>query len=206
MQGIWVFFLIQKTQHYNLKPSFNETKWISHFSAHTPVVSSHRSLSCALCPNQMHPVFPRGNHQNLLNYCPLIAAGTWQIAGQESDTTECVSGLWGQAHLQPNDTCVRLARPVHDKPMQFQRCLRARGDFSDAAGGWFTELCRVPRFESLGAWKGFTWQATNNYTLLFPLYSIILPPLSPGCELLWTSKVAFYFDHNTTKHCSFLIW
>lgn len=57
---------------------------------------SYAQTRCILC-------FYKETIRIYWNYCTLIAAGTWQIAGQESDTRECVSGLWGQAHLQPND-------------------------------------------------------------------------------------------------------
>lgn len=154
----------------------------------------------------MHPVFLQGNHQNLLKLLYTDSSGDMTNRRPRVRYHSLCSGALGAGPFATKWYCVRLACSVHDKLMQFQCCLWARGDFSDAGCGWFTELCRVPRFESLGAWKGFTWQATNNYTLLFPLYSIIFPLLSPGFELLWTSKVGFYFDHNTTKHCSFLIW
>lgn len=175
------------------------------FCTHSRCLRQRRP-SRVLCPNQMRPVSPPGNHQNLLK---LLRADSCRDMTNRRPSVRyhgVCSGASGAGPFATKWYCVRPARLARDKLMQFQCCLRASGDLSDAGGGSFTELCRVPRFESLGAGKGFTWQATNNYTPLFPLYSIILPPLSPGVELLWTSKVGFYFDHNTTKHCSFLIW
>lgn len=123
------------------------------------------------------------------------------------------SGALGAGPFATKWYCVRLASSVHDKLMQFLGCLWAWGDFSDAGCGSFAELCRVPRSESLRAWKGFTWQATNNYTPLFPLYSIIFAPLisrswafvnKQGRLPCWPqhNKTLFFSDMiNKTRPC-----
>lgn len=165
-----------------------------------------RRLSGALCTNQMHPVFLQGNHQNLLKLLYTDSCRDMTNRRPRVRYHGVCSRASGAGPFATKWYCVKLARSVHDKLMQFQRCLWASGDLSDAGCGSFIELCRVLRFESLGAWKGFTWQATNNYTLLFPLYSITLPPLSPGLSFCEQARSASILTtHNKTLFFSDMI-
>ena len=169
------------------------------FSACIPVVFGQKSFFRVLRPNQMHSVFPPGSHQNLLKLLYTDNSGDMTNRRPRVRYRRMYFGALGAGPFATKWYCVRLACSVHDKRMQFQPCLRVRGDFSDAAWGWFTELCRVPRFESLGAWEGFPWQATNNYTLLFPLYSIILPPYLQDlsfCEQARSASILTTAQHN----------
>lgn len=71
---------------------------------------------------------------------------------KESDTAECISGLWGQAHLQPND----IVRGWHAQCMtngcNFSPVCGSGKNYSDAAWGWGLQECaEFPDLNTLGA-------------------------------------------------------
>lgn len=51
----------------------------------------------------MHSAFLQGNHQNLLKLLYADSSRDMTNRRPRVRSTEWVSGLWGQAHLQPND-------------------------------------------------------------------------------------------------------
>lgn len=131
-------YFFKKSEHitlYILKQIFNEIKWFSNFSAHTPVVFGRKSLSCVLCPNQMHPVFLQGNHQNLLKLLHTDSSRDMTNRRPRVRYHRMCFRALGAGPFATKWYCVRLACSVHDKRMQFRCCLQARGDFSDAGCG-----------------------------------------------------------------------
>lgn len=148
---------------------------------------------------------PQANHQNLLKL--LCADSTRDMTNHRPRVRYqrmCLRAS-GPGPFASKWYCVKLACSVHDKLMQFQHCRRRWVRFLWC---WLWLVYRIVQSSQIWitwGWEGFTWQATNNYTTLFLLYSIILPLI---CKLwaLMNKQGRFYFDHDATKHCSFLIW
>lgn len=82
----------------------------------------------------MHPVFLQGNHQNLLKLLDTDSSRDMTNHRPRVRYQRMCFRALGAGPFATKWYCVGLACSVHDKLMQFQGCLRARGDFSDA--GW----------------------------------------------------------------------
>lgn len=99
---------------------------MSSFPAYTTVLFGQKSPSRVLRPNQMHPAFLHGSHQNLLK---LPYTDSSRDMTNRRPRVRYHRMCFRASRPGPFATkwyCVKLACLVHDKLMQFQRCLQAR--------------------------------------------------------------------------------